>query len=158
MLSVDTASITTRKHRDIQIAVDKVQVPSYMQDTYIAVKNKEGSIGHKGAMWAVPTEKALTQTLIRSLQHKFDDPNVKSYPWDVDRDIGLRVKVNIWHFLYENGAVVLEASYSVGSIKSKTPNTYRYTTEVPTEDEPHMVVDAMNEAFASLINDIGSKI
>lgn len=158
LLSVDIDNVTTRETREIQIAVDKVQVPTYMQDTHIAMKDKEGSMGNRNATWAVPTEKALTNMLIRSLQHKFNDPNVKLYPWDVDKEVGIRVKVRVVHFLYEDNMVSLEASYSIGPIKSLSPNMYRYTAEVPSTDDTHMIVEAMNELFTSLINEIGSKI
>jgi len=158
VLDVDMPLVSKRATMKKQIAVDKVEVPAYMQDVHVSIKNDDGSMGHENEMWAVPTEKALTDALIRGLQEKFDNPNVKRYPWDIERSTGIRVKVTIRRFLYENGEVNLEANYSVGAIKSLTPRGYRYTTSVPAQKSGSDIVRAMNEAFSYLVNDIGKRI
>ncbi len=158
ILDVDALSLTQKNSIKTQIAVDKVSVPGYMKDGHIGIKNDDGSITHTDEMWAVPTEKALTDALIRGLQIKFDNPNVKRYPWDVENDRGIRVKVDIRHFLYEDGMLNLEANYSIGSIKALTPRGYRYVVSLPAEKTSADIVKVMNREFSYLLNDIGAKI
>ena len=158
ILDIDAPLVSRKASMKKQIAVDKVSVPAYMQDVHMGIKNDDGSMSHTSEMWSVPTEKALTDALIRGLQEKFDNPNVKRYPWDVDNDSGIRVQVAIRHFLYEEGRVNLEVSYSIGLLKSLTPKGYRYTTSVPAEKTSSDIVRAMNESISCLVNDIGKKI
>jgi len=158
VLDVDSPLVSKRVSMKKQIAVDKVGVPSYMQDVHVSIKNDDGSMGHENEMWAVPTEKALTDALIRGLQEKFDNPNVKRYPWEIEKNTGIRIKVIIRHFLYEEGQVNLEASYFIGAIQSSSPKGYRYVTSVSAEKSGSDIVRAMNEAFSYLVNDIGKRI
>jgi len=155
LLSVDHTRIAPAAKRSIQIGVDKIAVPGYMEESQIAIEKDGGEISYRSEIWAVPTPKALTRTLIRALQKKFSNPNVYLFPWDVEREGGLRVKVTINRFIYSHGSVALEATYFIKRIGSSHKRSYMFTTTVPSASDTASIVAAMDRAFAQLIEEIG---
>ncbi len=155
LLSVDHMSVPQKAKRSIQIGVDKVTVPGYLEESQIAIEKAGGEISYRSEIWAVPTDKALTNTLIRALQKKFSNPNVYLFPWDVEKETGLRVKVTISRFIYSHGQVVLEATYFIKRIGSRHKKSYMFTTSVPSSEDTASIVQAMDRAFAKLIEEIG---
>jgi len=158
MLSVDNSSLQSMAKKSTQIGVDKVSVPGYMEENRIAIRESAGAITYSRDIWAVPTAKALTQTLIRTLQKRFSNPNVYLYPWDIERENGIRVKVTINSFIYSNGIVDLEATYFTKRIGSKSKRSYIYSTQVPSSSDTASIVKAMSIAFGRLSADIAQKI
>jgi len=155
LLSVDHSRISPAAKRSIQIGVDKITVPGYLEESQIAVEKGPGEISYRREIWAVPTAKALTNTLIRALQKKFANPNVYLFPWDVERERGVRVKVSIQRFIYTQGSVVLEATYFIKRIGSSRKRSYMFRTAVPSAEDTASIVEAMDRAFAALVEAIG---
>ncbi|HIP60929.1 MAG TPA: membrane integrity-associated transporter subunit PqiC [Sulfurovum sp.] len=158
ILSVDNSSLQSITKKNTQIGVDKVSVPGYMEENRIAIQESAGAITYSSDIWAVPTAKALTQTLIRTLQKRFSNPNVYLYPWDIERENGIRVKVTINSFIYSNGTVNLEATYFTKRIGSKSKRSHMYSTQVPSSSDTAAIVKAMSIAFGRLSADIAQKI
>jgi uncharacterized lipoprotein YmbA len=158
LLSVDDSRISQRTKKHIQIGVDKVTVPGYMEESQVATEKSGGEINYRNEIWAVPTSKALTTTLIRSLQRKFSNPNVYLFPWDVEKENGIRVKVTLNRFIYSNGRVILEATYFIKRIGSKHKKSYMFTTQVTSGSNTSAVVQAMGVAFGKLVEEIGRRL
>ena len=158
LLSVDSTKISKRSHKNVQIAVDKVTVPGYMEESQIAIQKSGGEISYRSEIWAVPSAKALTSTLIRSLQKKFSNPNVYLFPWDVEKESGIRVKVTINQFIYNNGTVSLEATYFIKRIGSSHKRSYLFSTRVTSGADTATIVQAMRIAFGRLVEEIGRKL
>jgi len=157
LLSMDS-QVKYYKKSSIQIGVDKISVPGYMEESKIATEVSQGEIHYLDSKWAVPTSRALTQTLIRTLQKRFKNPNVQLYPWDIDTQNGVRVKVIINDFIYANGQVRLEAVYSIMRIGSSSKRSYIYHTAVVSAEDIPSIVHAMSRAFAKLSLHISKKI
>ena len=160
LLSVSPASVSHASKRQVQIGVDKIIVPGYLEESQIAVQKGAGEISYRSEIWAVPTAKALTSTLIRSLQKKFSNPSVYLFPWDVEKENGIRVKVTINQFIYNsgNGSVSLEATYFVKRIGSSHKRSYMFNTAVGSVADTPSIVQAMDAAFGRLIEEIGQKL
>ena len=158
LLSVSPTSISHASKRQVQIGVDKIIVPGYLEESQIAVQKGAGEISYRSEIWAVPTAKALTSTLIRSLQKKFSNPSVYLFPWDAEKENGVRVKVTINQFIYSNATVSLEATYFVKRIGSSHKRSYMFTTAVGSAADTPSIVQAMDTAFGRLIEEIGRKL
>ena len=158
LLSVSPTSVSHASKRQVQIGVDKIIVPGYLEESQIAVQKGAGEISYRSEIWAVPTAKALTNTLIRSLQKKFSNPSVYLFPWDVEKENGIRIKVTINQFIYSNGTVSLEATYFVKRIGSSHKRSYMFRTAVGSAADTPSVVQAMDAAFGRLIEEIGRRI
>jgi len=158
LLSVDRTQISQKPHRSTQIGVDKIIVPGYMEESQIATQQEGAQISYRKEIWAVPTPKALTNTLIQSLQKKFSNPNVFLFPWDVEKEGGIRVKVTINQFIYHNGTVGLEATYYIKRIGSTDKRSYLFSTQVASGGDTSDIVEAMGRAFGKLVEEIGGRI
>jgi len=158
LLSVDTSLISHGAKKGIQIGVDKITVPGYMEESQIAIQKGAGEISYRSEIWAVPTAKALTSTLIRALQKKFSNPNVYLFPWDVEKENGLRIKVTLNQFIYHHGSVSLEATYFIKRIGSTHKRSYIFSTRVASGESTAAIVQAMGVAFAKLVEEIGRKL
>ncbi|NKQ40275.1 MAG: hypothetical protein HF962_01740 [Sulfurovum sp.] len=158
LLSVDSKNISKKSPRNIQIGVDKVAVPGYMEESQIATQKAGGEISYRSEIWAVPTPKALTSTLIGALQKKFSNPNVHLFPWDIERERGIRVKVTINRFIYGDGSVYLEATYFIKRIGSKSKRSYIFNTQISSRDDSASIVQSMGIVFGKLVEEIGRKI
>jgi len=158
LLSVDSSNVSLRSHRNLQIAVDKIAVPGYMEESQIAIRKAGGEISYRREIWAVPTAKALTNTLIHALQKKFSNPNVYLFPWDVEKENGIRVKVTINQFIYSHGMVSLEATYFIKRIGSSRKRSYIFSASIPSASDTAAIVQAMDAAFGRLIEEIGQRL
>lgn len=154
MLTVDNSVLSKTGKKSMQIGVDKVSVPGYMEESQIAIEESSGEISYRSDIWAVPTAKALTQTMISSLQKKFSNPNVYLYPWDTEQEKGLRIKVTINRFIYTNGSVRLDGTYFIKPIGRKAKPSYMFSTKIESSSDTASIVHGMNRAFAMLINDV----
>ena len=158
LLSVDMSGISRGTKSGMQIGVDKVTVPGYMEESQIAIQKPRGEISYRSEIWAVPVEKALTSILIRSLQRKFSNPNVYLFPWDIEKERGTRVKATLNQFIYTKGTVLLEATYFIKRIGSTHKRSYMFTTQVNSSDDTASIVQAMGVAFGKLVEEIGRKL
>ena len=158
LLAVNPTSVSTASKRSVQIGVDKIAVPGYLEESQIATQKSAGEISYRDEIWAVPTAKALTNTLIRALQKKFSNPNVYLFPWDVEKENGIRVKVTINQFIYSHGMVSLEATYFIKRIGSSRKRSYMFSASIPSVSDTAAIVQAMDAAFGRLIEEIGQRL
>jgi len=158
LLSADTTQLVASRHKRIQIGVDKVTVPGYMEENKIAIRKSATEIVYRDAIWAVPAAKSLTDSLIHSLQKKLSNPNVYLFPWDIEKERGKRVKVVINEFIYSHGIVTLDATYFIKRIGSSSKKSYLYTTHIASQNDTASIVQAMGKAFARLADEIGNRI
>ena len=158
LLSVDATQVTVERHSSVQIGVDKITVPGYMEESKIAIRKSPAEIEYRSEIWAVPTAKSLTDSLIRTLQKTLSNPNVYLFPWDVEKESGKRVKVTINELIYSNGMVTLEATYFIKRIGSSNKKSYFYSTQVSSREDTASIVEAMGRAFARLAVELSAKI
>ena len=158
LLSTNRYPASPVAKRTVQIGVDKITVPGYLEENRIAVQKPGGEISYRGEGWAVPVSKSLTDSLIRSLQKRFSNPNVYLFPWDVERERGMRVKVVIQRFIYSGGKVILEANYFIKRIGSRHKRSYLFAVEVSSAEDTPSVIHAMGDAFGRLAAEIGRKL
>jgi len=158
LLSVNSKHIVPGRHKNVQIGVDKVIVPGYMEESRIAIKRSQGEIEYRKEIWAVPTAKSLTDSLIRTLQKKLSNPNVYLFPWDIEKEQGRRVKVTINELIYDHGVVILEATYFIKRIGSKSKRSYLFTTQAPSSKDTASIVQTMGTLFGRLTEEIAGRI
>lgn len=158
LLSIDKESVSVAHHKSIQIGVDKVIVPGYMEENLIATKKGDAQIIYRKGVWAVPASKALTDTLIQSFQIKFSNPDVYLFPWETDSESGIRIKVIVGQFIYSDGYVELRATYCIYDIKNSNKKSYMYVSKLESGEETLEIVRAMNRLFGGLADEIGNKL
>ena len=110
------------------------------------------------ASWGEDMDSGLTQRLISFFQKKFSQPDVYAYPWGVDRQPDIKVKVQINRFLAQGDMVYLDANYVITHIKSKKSRAFMFNTSIKTSQEANAIVASMDKAFGKLEEDIASKI
>ncbi len=160
LLSVPATAIPVSRIHVSQIGVDRVVVPDYLHGNKIPQEEAPGVLSYRAqAGWASTPEKALTNHLIRYLQKRFATPNVHRFPWDIEKSIGVRLKVVVNRFIYAGNAVELEASYYVEPIRGTRRRARLFTTRIPVaKAETSRIVAAMNRAFDRLAEDAARTI
>ncbi len=163
ILSVPGGDVARQNHRLAgQIGVDKVTVPAYLAGNKIPIQSAAGELTFcDAAIWATAPEKGLTRHLIAYLQKRFATPNVYRYPWDIAHQNGVRIKAVLNRFVYveSKGAVVLEASYFVESLRGNRRRAKLFATRVPVrKGTTPLIVAAMNRAFDRLAADAAQTI
>ena len=133
------------------IGVEKVTIPSYLNKGEIAIAKSSSQITLLGnALWGEDLDTGLTQRLISFLQKKFNQPNVYAYPWGVDRQPTVRVKVDITRFIAQGDKVYLDASWELKSGSTQRRKSSLYHTTMPTNSDADSIVTAMDKAFSQL--------
>lgn len=141
------------------IGVEQVVLPAYMDKRKLTVATSDNQIMQLGsAVWAEDMDAALTQRLISFLQKKFNQPNVSGYPWDVDTQPKLKLKVQVNRFVAQGDRIYLDANYVVTHLETKQKSGYLYNTTESTSSEPSEIVNAMDRAFGRLEEDIAAHI
>ena len=149
----------TYTHKNGAIGVDKVSVPAYMYKREIAIAKSESQITLLGASkWGEDLDTGLTERLIRFLQKKFNQADVYIYPWGVDKQPIIRVKVDVTRFIAFGDKVYLDASWEVTHLKSKKRESKLFSTTVATKSDPQSIVSSMNEAFGQLEKQVAMDI
>ena len=134
------------KHR--VIGVEKVSVPKYLFYREIAVAKSSSQVTFlPGASWAEDLDEGLTQRLIGFLQKKFNQPDVYLYPWGVDRQPDIKVKVQITRFIAQGERVYLDASWEVENMHTHQRKARLFSTTVSTGSGASEIVSAMDRAF-----------
>ncbi|UFH58262.1 PqiC family protein [Sulfurovum mangrovi] len=141
------------------IGVAQVILPSYMDKRKLTVARTGNQIAQlDSAVWAEDLDIGLTERLISFLQKKFEQPNVFAYPWGVDRQPDMKVKLQINRFLAQGDTVYLDANYLLIDLKRHTSHAYLFNTALKTSSEPSAIVNTMDRAFGELEEDIAEKI
>ncbi len=146
-----------QKHR--VIGVEKVTVPKYLFKREIAVAKSPSQITFlDGAVWAEDLDVGLTQRLIGFLQKKFNQPNVYAYPWGVDRQPTIKIKVQITRFIAQGDKVYLDANWEIENLRTHRRKAKLFSAAVPTASDAASIVSAMDGAFGMLERDIAKGI
>jgi len=133
------------------IGVEKVIVPKYLFKREIAYAKSASEVAFvSGGVWAEDLDAGLTQRLIAFLQKKFNQPNVYAYPWGLDKNPTVKVKVNITRFIAQGDKVYLDANYRVVNIKTNSSKARLLSTSVVTSSDAQGIVASMDRAFGEL--------
>ena len=155
VLSVASQPTTVYANNSRSIGVEKVTVPGYLYKREIAVAKTSSQISLlSGAVWGEDLDAGLTQRLISFLQKKFNQPNVYQYPWGIDRQPNIKVKVQVTRFIAQGDRVYLDANWEVGNKQTHKRSAKLFSTTVPTKSDASSIVDAMDRAFGKLEEDV----
>ena len=151
VLSLSPQPTATYANKSRIIGVEKVTIPSYLNKREIAVAKSSSQITLLGnARWGEDLDTGLKQRLISFLQKKFNQPNVYAYPWGVDRQPTVRVKVDITRFIAQGDKVYLDANWELKSGSTQRRKASLFNTTVPTNSDADSIVTAMDKAFSQL--------
>lgn len=142
-----------------RIGVAQVILPSYMDKRKLTIARSGNQISQlDSVLWAEDLDIGLTQRLISFLQKKFKQPNVFAYPWGVERQPDIKVKLQINRFLAQGDKVYLDANYLLIDLKRHRSKAYLFSTALKTGIEPEAIVNTMDKAFGQLEEHIADKI
>ncbi len=151
ILSVSPQPENTYRHINGDIGVEKITIPSYLYKREIAIAKSNSQITLLGgAVWGEDLDTGLTKRLISFLQKKFNQPNIYAYPWGVDRQPVIKVKVDVTRFIAYGDKVYLDANWEVEHIKTQKRKARLFSTTVTTKSDADSIVSSMNEAFSQL--------
>ena len=149
VLSVASQPKVTYPTQKRVIGVEKVTVPGYLYKRDIAVAESSSQITLLGtAQWGEDLDSGLTNRLIGYLQKKFNQPDVYTYPWGINKQPDIKVSVQVTRFIAQEKFVYLDATWSVENVKTKKHKSRLYSSKVSTKSDVQSIVDAMDRAFA----------
>jgi len=155
VLSTAPQPAKTYKQFNGTIGVEKVMVPKYLFKREIAVaKSNSQVVFLNGASWAEDIDEGLTQRLISYLQKKFHQPEVYNYPWDIEQQPKVKVRVQISRFIAQGESVYLEASIQLEHMQTGQRKAMLFSTSVPSENSASSIVSAMDIAFGKLEEEV----
>lgn len=141
------------------IAVEKVGIPKYLKDNAIVKQISPYQVElMQDANWLIPMQKHLTNVLISYLQKSLNNPNVYLFPWESDKKTEKKVSVKIKRFIAYNNSVILDASYQITNLKSKTNTTKLFNTSVQANDDIESMMESMEKAYFELTENIKNEI
>ena len=140
------------KGRHNIIGIEKIIVPKYLFKREIAVAKSNSQITFlSNAVWAEDLDDGLTQRLIGYLQKKFNNPNIYTYPWGVEKQPTLKIRVAITRFIAQGNAVYLDANWEIIYLQSNRSKAKLFSTMIPLKNkESDTVVSSMDKAFSQL--------
>lgn len=150
VLSTASTPQKTYAYKKMSIGVEKVSVPQYLFKREIAVASSSSAIQFLGDTWAEDLDRGLSQRLVRFIQKKFNQPNVHLYPWGVDSQPTLKVKVAISRFIAQEGYVYLDANWEVKNMHNNVLKSQLFSTRLPTHHDAKEIVETMDKAFGRL--------
>jgi len=149
ILSVASQPQTTYSTQKRVIGVEQITVPGYLYKRNIAVAKSSSQITLLGsAQWGEDLDSGLTNRLIGYLQKKFNQPDVYSYPWGIDKQPDIKVSVQVTRFIAQGDKVYLDATWSLEDVKTKRRKAQLFSTQVPTKSDVQSIVNAMDSAFS----------
>jgi len=155
VLSMASQPSVVYKNNKSVIGVEKITVPGYLYKREIAVaKNTNQITLLSNAVWGEDLDDGLTQRLIHFLQKKFKQPNVYAYPWGIENQPNIKVKVHVTRFIAQGDYVYLDANWKVENMRTHRVKARLFTTKVPTGSDASAIVSAMNKAFGELEEDV----
>ncbi len=155
VLSNPSAVTAQQKLSGLSMGVEQVVVPEYLFKREIAVSNSSSEVHFLSDVeWAEDLDTGLTRRLIAYLQKRFEQPHVYTYPWELDRQPDIKVKVQISRFIAQNGKVYLDASWEVKDLKRDKTIARLFHKEVSTDSTARGIVAAMDRAFGYLEEEI----
>ncbi len=155
----DTSDIQAEENCTKIIAIEKVGIPKYLKDSTIVKQISPYQVELiKDANWLMPMQKHLTNVLISYLQKSLNNPNIYLYPWESTKETDKKISLKIKRFIAYNNEVILDASYQITNLKSKTNTTKLFSTKIETSDDIESVMKAMEKAYFELSNNIKNEI
>ena len=137
------------------VGVEKITLPKYLFKREIAVAKSPSRVTFlNSAVWAEDLDSGLTRRLISFLQKKFNQPDIYLYPWGLDTQPALKVKVQITRFIAYGDRVYLDASWKVEDMHSHRHMAKLFTISVPAGKDASGIVSAMDKAFGVLEEDV----
>jgi len=149
-------NISSIKHSSLSVGVQKVEVPKYLFKRELAILSSNNQVEFiSDVQWAEDMDEALTRRVIGSLQKRWHNPNISSYPWGVDKQPTAILHINITKFIAQNGRVYLDATYRITNTKTSYTKAYMFGTYIIIPDnKPSSIVLSMDNAFEKLIDDM----
>jgi len=142
------------------VGVEKVAVPKYLFKREIAIATSSSErlfLPH--ALWAEDIEEGLTRRVIHFLQKKFHSPEIYSYPWGVEQQPLLIVKIELTRFIVQEKKVYLDASVYIENTDTSRHKATLFSTVVPVSEESASgMVEGMDSAFALLENRVAEMV
>ncbi len=142
------------------IAVERVELPSYLMDSPIyKKKNPYHLVKIDDANWIGDIDKHLTRVVISYLQKSLNNPNIYPYPWSNMDHIDKKISITITKFIAYKNIVTLEANYNILDKNKKENLSYLFNTkEIIKGKSIEYMLDAMEKAYFKLIEDINLKL
>lgn len=156
VLSNPSPTPKVEKLKAIRIGVEKVEIPAYLMKREIAVFGSSSEVDYlHGSVWAEDLDAGITRRLIAYLQKRFDQPHIYAYPWEMEREPEIKVKVNLSKFIVQQSRVCLDASWEIRDHTSGKSLARLFHKEVPVErTSAEGIVTAMDRALGYLEEDI----
>jgi len=151
VLSTSSSPSLHYKKMNKSIGVEKVIIPHYLFKREIAVAKSSSEIYFlQRATWAENLDEGLTNRLISFLQKKFNNPNVYHYPWGVDTQPDIKIKLQITRFIAENNKIYLNATWRVVNLHTQRVNAKLFSQQIKTSEESSKIVSSMDSIFRRL--------
>ena len=151
-----------KKHYAVKtgtIGVEKVHVPKYLFKREIAVaKSSHEIVFLSSAQWGEDMDEGLTRRVISYLRHSFDQPNVFAYPWGMNTQPDIKVRVDITRFIAQNGKVYLDANWYIENMHTGRKKSKLFSTAVASQKDAEGIVSAMDQAFGQLETSLAEDI
>lgn len=156
VLSTAKEPVVKYAKKSSSIGVEKVKVPKYLLKDELAIAKTSSKISLvHGAVWGEKLNIGLTQRLIGFLQKKFNQPSVYGYPWGLDRQPDIKIKVQVNRFIAQGDRVYLDANWEVENMQNHKSKAYLFSTSVPTANsDAENIVDAMDRAFGEFEEEV----
>ncbi len=139
------------------IGIKKITLPRYFNQNSLAVKEGSNKIVFlDSANWISDMDEQLTSVLIEYLKRYFNSTDIYLYPWESKKRISTIIDLHIDNFIYENGSVVLEASWEIR--KAARAKQRFFKTLVKSKKYPDNIVKAMDEAFGKLEKEVARSL
>jgi len=145
-------------HKSIRsVGVEKIELPRYFSQNDLAIKQGKNRVFFiQNAQWISDMDEHLTQILISYLKRYFNTTDIYYYPWEVKKKIYKIVHIRIDDFIYENGSVILDASWEIKS-NSKSEAKF-FKTSIKAKNSSDEIVKAMDKAFGRLEKQIAMSL
>ncbi len=157
----DTTNIKKGKKSSREfIAVERVQLPSYLMDSPIYKKETPYHLTTiDNANWIGDIDKHLTRVVISYLEKSLNNPNIYSYPWSDINHYDKKISITITKFIAYKNIVTLEANYQIlNKSQKRTSNYFFNTKEIIKGKNIENMLDAMEKAYFKLIENINLKL
>lgn len=141
------------------IGIEKVSVPKYLFKREIAIAKSSSEVAFlSDGTWAEDMDEGLTQRLVGFIQKKFNQPQVYEYPWGVDAQPNMKVRVQITRYIAEGNFVYLDANWHIEDLQTHQSKARLFSVKVPTKDDTKSIVAAMDQAFGKFEESIAEGI
>jgi len=159
VLSMSSEPSATYRPLRGSIGVERVEVPKYLFKRKIAVAHSASEVSFiDGASWAEEMDEGLTRRLIGFLQKKFHHPEVYAYPWDMENQPDIRIRVRISRFIAEGKRVFLDASVRMENLHSGKYRAILFSKHTVSGSSASEIVAAMNRLFGQLEEKVATEI